>query len=183
MTDGDYINHPTYFPESSFTPDGRRILFTSYRTGLPQLFSTGFPDGETRQLTRGAPIHPYSPAIRGDPVFFVRGGEIRRYHLTTAAEDRIAAFDGQLGEVSPDATGDWLAAAIKCPAGTGLVCGCSNGLDWHFIPFPRTVIHPHSTRPNRSGLNSPAIPRPACTVSGVTAPAPNAFTNMAMTSA
>jgi oligogalacturonide lyase len=142
MTDGDYINHPTYFLQSSFTPDGRRILFTSYRTGLPQLFSVGFPDGETTQLTWGAPIHPYSPAIRNDQVFFVRGGEIWRYHLKTATEDRIAAFDGQLGEVSPDATGDWLVAAIKCPAGTGLVCGRSNGSDWHFIPVPRTVIHP-----------------------------------------
>ncbi|MES1262174.1 MAG: hypothetical protein ABUS49_10595 [Acidobacteriota bacterium] len=142
VTSDPSINHPVYFLESSFTPDGRRILFTSYRTGEPQLFSAGFPDGETEQLTFGAPIHPYSAAIRGEQAFFVRGGEIRRLRLDTRTEEPIAAFEGQLGEVSPDATGDWLVAAIKSPAGCGLVCGRSNGTEWKFIPFPRTVIHP-----------------------------------------
>ena len=81
MTSHPSINHPAYFLQSSFTPDGERILFTSYRTGSPQLFSVGFAGGEIEQLTAGAPIHPYSPAIRGDRVFFVRGGEIWRYGL------------------------------------------------------------------------------------------------------
>jgi hypothetical protein len=142
MTSHPSINHPTYFLQSSFTPDGRRILFTSYRTGSPQLFSVGFADGEIEQLTSGAPIHPYSAAIRNDRVFFVRGGEIWTYGLQSRAERRIAGFDGQLGEVSPDANGDWLVAAIRCGDRNGLVCGRADGSDWNFIPYPRTVIHP-----------------------------------------
>src|SRR5947209_17771154 len=72
------INHPTYFLQSSFTPDGGHVLFTSYRTGDAQLFEAGFPDGEIRQLTDGPPIHPFSPAIHpdGELVFLVRGGSI-----------------------------------------------------------------------------------------------------------
>ncbi len=54
------INHPTYFLQSSFTPDGSTLLFTSYRSGSPQLFAiTPFPGGPIRQLTDGAPIHPF----------------------------------------------------------------------------------------------------------------------------
>jgi oligogalacturonide lyase len=142
MTSHPSINHPAYFLQSSFTPDGERILFTSYRTGSAQLFSARFPAGGIEQLTFGAPVHPYSAAIRGEQIFFVRGGEIWRYRLNTKQEDRIAAFPGQLGEVSPDPTGDWLVAAIKSNDGCGLVCGRSNGTGWRLIPFGRTVIHP-----------------------------------------
>jgi oligogalacturonide lyase len=142
MTDHPSINHPTYFLETSFTADGRKILFTSYRTGSPQLFSVEFPEGHITQLTDGAPIHPYSPAIRGSRVFFVRESAIWEYRLDTGKETRVAAFDGQLGEVSPDATGDWLVAAFHSKGTRGLVCGRSNGTGWQQIPFPRTVIHP-----------------------------------------
>lgn len=142
LTNHPSINHPAYFLQSSFTPDGSRVLFTSYRTGLPQLFSAGFPDGEIEQLTFGAAIHPYSPAIRGDRVFYVRGGEIWVRRLDRPGEKLIARFEGQLGEVSPDAEGDWLVAACKLADGSGLVCGRSDGSQWKFIPFPRTVIHP-----------------------------------------
>jgi oligogalacturonide lyase len=143
MTGHPSINHPTYFLESSFTVDGRAILFTSYRTGSPQLFLATFPEGEVEQLTSGNPIHPYSAAIREQRVLFVRGGEIWNIGLKYRIEVLIASFAGaQFGEVSPDADGDWLVAAAKTPAGNGLVCGRSDGTDWRFIPFPRTVIHP-----------------------------------------
>ena len=65
ITNHPSINHPTYFLESSFTEDGRDILFTSYRTGTPQLFTVGFEGGELRQLTDSVGVHPYSAAIRG----------------------------------------------------------------------------------------------------------------------
>src|SRR4051794_11411375 len=105
ITNHPSINHATYFLQSSFMPDGRNILFTSYRTGTPQLFLAPFPEsekGDAEQLTFGAAIHPYSAAIRNEYVFFVRGGEIRRYRFDTRTEDLIVSFDGQLGEVSPD---------------------------------------------------------------------------------
>jgi oligogalacturonide lyase len=139
------INHPTYFLQSSFTPDGAHVLFTSYRTGTPQLFEAGFPEGEIRQLTDGPAIHPFSPAIHpdGELVFFVRRGAIWSIHRHTLEEQMIVDFPGaQLGECSLGGRGEWLTAAIKQDANSGVVTGRADGSDWHWIPFERTVIHP-----------------------------------------
>src|SRR5579871_6334621 len=103
LTNHPSISHPTYFLQSSFTPDGRTLIFTSYRSGSSQLFEVAFPDGEIRQLTDGPAIHPFSPAIHpdGERIFFVRGGEVWVIGRRTLAEQRIAAFGGaQLGECS-----------------------------------------------------------------------------------
>src|ERR1700738_4200280 len=123
------INHPTYFLQSSFTPDGAHVLFTSYRTGAPQLFEAAFPAGEIRQLTDGPPIHPFSPAIHpsGDLVFFVRGGGIWTIDRRTLAERLIVDYPGaQLGECSLGGGGEWLTAAIRQSGNCGLVAGRTN---------------------------------------------------------
>lgn len=145
MTDHPSINHPTYFLQSSFTPDNKSVLFTSYRTGSPQMFEAGFPDGEIRQLTDGAPIHPYSPAILpdGERVLFVRGGSIWVLQRKTLEERLLVGFpNAQLGECSYTPDGEWIVAAMKQGPRQGLVCGRIDGGGWHIIPFPRTVIHP-----------------------------------------
>jgi oligogalacturonide lyase len=152
MTEHPPINHPTYFLQSSFTSDGRTLIFTSYRSGQAQLFEAGFPEGEIRQLTDGAPIHPFSPAIHpdGERIFFVRGGEVWVIERTSLKENRVAEFAGaQLGECSPGAGGEWITAAIKQGPARGMAAGKSDGTDWNIIPFPRTVIHPqfHPTDP------------------------------------
>ena len=98
------INHPTYFLQSSFTPDGRALIFTSYRSGSAQLFEIcPFPGGEIRQLTDGPSMHPFSPAIHPDckRIFFVRGGGIWQVDRASLAEDCMIDFPGaQLGECS-----------------------------------------------------------------------------------
>ena len=146
MTAAAAISHATYFLQSSFTPDGRALLFISNRTGSWQLFGiTPFPDGPIRQLTAGAAIHPFSPAIHGDGrrVFFVRGASIWHLDLHSLAETCVVDFgDGSMGEPSLDASGEWIAAAIKRDGRSGIVVGRADGSDWHVIPFPRTVIHP-----------------------------------------
>jgi len=79
MTSAPCINHATYFLQSSFAPDGSALLFVSYRSGSAQLYEVlPFPDGEIRQLTEGAGIHPFSPAFSpgGECVYFVRSGSI-----------------------------------------------------------------------------------------------------------
>ena len=44
LTSHPSINHATYFLQSSVTPDGRSLLFASYRSGIPQLYSVeGIP--------------------------------------------------------------------------------------------------------------------------------------------
>ncbi len=145
MTSHASINHPSYFLHSSFTPDQKVILFTSYRSGQPQLFEAGFPHGEIRQLTDGPAIHPFSPAIApdGDRVFFVRSGGVWLLDRRTLQERVVAEFAAtQLGEctVSPD--GEWLTAAAKCGSTCGIAVGRSDGAGWRLIEFPRTVIHP-----------------------------------------
>lgn len=139
------ISHPTYFLQNSFTPGNQHVLFTSYRTGTPQLFEAGFPDGEIRQLTDGPPTHPFSPAIHpdGDTVFFVREGSIWRIDRRTLEENCVVDFLGaHLGECSLGGMGEWLTAAIKRDGHNGLAVGRSDGTEWHVIPFERTVIHP-----------------------------------------
>ncbi len=146
LTSAPCINHATYFLQSSITPGGDALLFTSYRTGSAQLFSVEpFPGGPIRQWTCGEPIHPFSPAIHpdGERVFFVRGGAIFQIRRDTLEETGIVRFDGaQLGEISLSACSGWLTAAAKRGSENGIVAGRADGAAWHFIAFPRTVIHP-----------------------------------------
>jgi hypothetical protein len=146
LTAAPAINHATYFLQSSITPDGRRLIFSSDRDGSAQLYSVeAFPHGPIRQWTAGVPIHAFSPLIHpnGSVVFFVRGGEIVEIEIESLAERLVVAFSGaQLGEVSLSACGQWLTAAIKQDGRPGIAAGRIDGAGWHVIPFPRTVIHP-----------------------------------------
>jgi oligogalacturonide lyase len=144
ITSHPAISHPTYFLQRSFSPDNRRLLFTSYRTGSPQIFEADFPDGGIRQLTSGDAIHPFSPAILPDGrILFVRGGSIWTVDPATLTEHCIVRFEGaQLGECSFSPGGQWITAAFKRGAEAGLFVGRSDATGWHTIPFPRTVIHP-----------------------------------------
>lgn len=145
LTGHPSINHPTYFLQSSFTPDGSALIFTSYRTGSAQLFEVSLPDGGIRQLTAGPAIHPFSPAMHpsGGRIFFVRGGGVWEIDRTSLAERAIVEFPGaQLGECSPGAGGEWLTAAIKQGSACGIAIGRADGSRWRVEPFPRTVIHP-----------------------------------------
>jgi oligogalacturonide lyase len=139
ITDGPAINHPTYFLQSSFFPGGREMFFTSYRTGTPQLFETSLVTGETRQLTNGGPIHPFSPALHpdGKTIVVTRGGGLW-------AGDRciVEVAGAEFGECSIDRDGEWLTVAYKRAGRHGLAVGRFDGSGWHEISFPRTVIHP-----------------------------------------
>jgi hypothetical protein len=145
ITTGPHINHPTYFLQSSFFPGDREMFFTSYRTGDAQLFEVSLDSGETRQITHGAPIHPYSAALHpdGETLVVTRGGELSAIRRASSGERRIFSFEGaQLGECSISRDGEWLTAAYKHGAQNGLVAGRFDGSGWRPIPFPRTVIHP-----------------------------------------
>lgn len=139
------INHLSYFLQSSFTPNCRALIFTSYRTGSAQLFEASFPDGDIRQLTDGAPIHAYSPTLSpdGDRVFFVRAGGIFNLERATLRETSLVEFEGaQLGECTLGDGGCWITAAYKRGSEQGLVTGRTDGSEFRTIPFGRTVIHP-----------------------------------------
>ena len=162
ITSHPSINHPTYFLQSSFTPDQKSLIFTSYRTGVGQLFEAGFPDGEIRQLTAGDPIHPFSPAIErgGERVFFVRGGAVWVIDRATLEQQLIADSGGQLGECSLSADGDWYVAACKKDGQNGIVVGKTDGGGPSFFPFERTVIHPQFSPVEPEWIEFAADPAP-----------------------
>jgi oligogalacturonide lyase len=145
VTEGSAISHPTYFLQSSFFPGGREMFFISYRTGSAQLFEVSLASGETRQITSGQAIHPFSAALHpdGETLVFTRGGGLWAIHRHTLAERRIADYPGsQLGECSISRDGEWLTAAFKSGMQFGLAVGRFDGSGWNAITFPRTVIHP-----------------------------------------
>ncbi len=145
LTSADSISHPTYFLQSSFLPGDQTLFFVSYRSGSAQIFLKDFPDGEARQLTHGAGIHAYSPALHPDGVriIYTQGNSLWSVNLRTGVDQQIAAFDGaQLGEPSISADGDWLTAAFRRGQENGLVVVRTDGTSARTIPFPRTVIHP-----------------------------------------
>ncbi|MBS1854260.1 MAG: hypothetical protein JST11_02760 [Acidobacteria bacterium] len=158
LTGGPHINHPTYFLQSSFFPGDRELFFTSYRTGDAQLFAIALESGETRQLTSGAPIHPFSAALHpgGDTIVVTRGGGL------WAGDRRIAELEGgQLGECSISRDGEWLTAAFQRGAERGLVVTRFDGTGQTIIPFPRTVIHPqfHPLEPEWIEFSGDPAPR------------------------
>jgi hypothetical protein len=164
VTEDPAINHPTYFLQSSFFPGGREIFFTSYRTGSAQLFEASLHSGETRQITSGAAIHPFSAALHpnGETLVFTRGGGLWAIHRQTLIERRIAGNPGaQLGECSISRDGEWLTAAFKSGAQCGLVAGHFDGSGWNTIPFARTVIHPqfHPLEPEWIEFSGDPAPR------------------------
>ncbi len=158
VTDGPHISHPTYFLQSSFFPGDREMFFTSYRTGAAQLFAIALESGETRQLTCGPPIHPFSAALHpdGETIVVTRGSGL------WAGERRIAELEGgQLGECSISRDGQWLTAAFQRGADRGLVVTRFDGTSQCVIPFPRTVIHPqfHPLEPEWIEFSGDPAPR------------------------
>ena len=139
ITDGPAISHPSYFLQSSFYPGGREMFFTSYRSGDAQVWRASLETGEQTQLTYGAPLHPFSAALHpdGKTLIVTRGGGL------WAGDRRIFEFaDAQLGECSISPDGEWLTAAYKRGAESGLAVGRYDGSGWRTIAFSRTVIHP-----------------------------------------
>lgn len=162
MTRHPSINHLSHCLQDSFTPDGRGLIFTSHRSGGPQLFEANFPGGLIRQLTDGAPVQPFSPVMdpEGELIYFVRGGSVWSIDRSNLEERCIASFgQAQLGECS--LAGEWITASARQGSQPGLVVGRIDGTGWDFIPFSRTVIHPqfHPLEPDWIEFGADPPPR------------------------
>lgn len=183
ITDHPSINHHTYFLNSSFTPDGS-VIFTSYRSGIAQLYERKFPDGPIRQLTSnrsgtlrvGGAIHALSAVISRDgaTVFFVRGDAICAIERRSLRERQVAHFPGaQLGECSLSPDGRRLTAALKDGQGHGVAIAAVDGAEAQaVVRFARTVIHPqfHPLEPEWiefAGDPAPRMHRVRCDGSGL----------------
>lgn len=162
LTGHPSVSHPTYFLQCAFNLDESRVLFTGYRSGSAQLYEAGFPEGDIRQLTGGEPVHPFSALYTPDgAVLFVRSGAVWRLDPAGLHEERVARSGGQLGECSIDPAGRRFVAACRLARGWGLFLGTLDGRAAHWIPFPRTIIHPqfHPVRPEWIEFAADPAPR------------------------
>ena len=160
LTSAACINHAPFFLTSAFTPDERHVLFTSYRSGTPQLYEVEILDGPIRQLTAVGGLHPYSAVIAadGDEVLYTRSesegsverdtaepaGVIEAVNRRDLSRRVIHRLPGaQLGECSVSADGRWVVTAMKRDGRHGLLVAATSGEGGRVaLEFPRTVIHP-----------------------------------------
>lgn len=146
LTSHPSINHPTYFLTSSFTPDGKFVVFTSYRSGSAQLYELEFPDGSIRELTSGEGLHSYSAAVSldGTEIYFTRKGKVEAVRRRDLSLRTLLAIDGaQFGECSLSADGSWIVTAMKQGSRNGIALANTEGKAGRvLVYFPRPVIHP-----------------------------------------
>lgn len=146
MTQAECINHPPYFLTPAFTPDDRTLIFTSYRTGSPQLFEVDFPEGDIRQLTDLQGYHPYSPILSkdGKTVYFTCGDRIQTLDRHDLSVTTLYHLNGaKFGECSLSADDNWVVTALKHEGQNGIVVAKTDGSGGSTIlAFPRTIIHP-----------------------------------------
>ena len=129
------------------------MLFTSYRTGTPQLYEVELIDGPIRQLTDIEGLHPFSAVIasNGKEVFYTRsevGSEpagvieaVSRYDLSRRTIHRLPR--AQLAECSLSADGKSVVTAVKRDGKHGLLVAATSGTSGEVVlEFSRTVIHP-----------------------------------------
>ena len=153
LTSAACINHAPFFLTSAFTPDERHVLFTSYRSGTPQLYEVELLDGPIRRLTDVEGLHPYSAVIAADgsEVLYTRsegGAEpagvieaVSRHDLSRRVIHRLPG--AQLAECSVSADGAWVVTAMKRDGRNGLLVAATSGEGGRVVlEFPRTVIHP-----------------------------------------
>jgi oligogalacturonide lyase len=104
LTDYPAINHNPYFLNSAWADEGQRIIVTSYRSGLPNLYAIDEAGGEIYQLTDTGDISPWSACVGRDDrqVFFTAGTQLRMVDVRTARVEVVADFpaDTRLGNCS-----------------------------------------------------------------------------------
>lgn len=145
VTEGEKASHATYFLQQSFFPGDRELMYVSYASGVPQLYEFSFDSGETRQLTAGGGIHPFSAAQGRDSeeIVFTRKDSLCAVNRRTLTERKIAGCEGaSVGESSISPDGGWLTAAYRRGEERGLLVCSFDGKEARTIAFPRTVIHP-----------------------------------------
>lgn len=146
ITSHPSIQHHLYFLTSSMTPDGKRLVFTSYRTGSPNFYAVGFPQGDIVQLTDAEGIHGFSGILdeSGETLYFTRDGEVRSLDLVTLREHVLSCHEGgQLGECDLNVDGTLLVTAMKRDGRSYLVVTRTDGSGSEIIvESPGTLIHP-----------------------------------------
>lgn len=147
LTNDNTINHNLYFLTSSFTPDQKRLVFTSYRSGSANFYQLEFPDGDITQLTDGESVHGYSGVISkgGTELYYTEGDLIKAINLNTLKEQELAEFPGgSLGECSVSADEKFIVTAMKRDDKSHITVTATdaNGGEIIYTSPNQTIIHP-----------------------------------------
>jgi oligogalacturonide lyase len=109
LTGRQAVNHGPYFYNPPVTPDGRRIVFGSDRTGAEQLFMVEWPSGSIIQLTNGREVCAHNAVLapRGAEVYCFDGPELHAVALASFKARFLACLpEGQALASSPAISSD-----------------------------------------------------------------------------
>ncbi len=166
LTNDTSINHNLYFLTSSFTPDQKHLVFTSYRSGKPNFFRLEFPNGDIVQLTGAEDVHGYSGVISkdGTELFYTQADAIKAIHLDSLEERVLAEFpDGSLGECSVSADERFIVTAMKRDDKSHITVTATDGSGGEVIYTSpnQTIIHPqfHPKHPDFIAYSGDPAPR------------------------
>ncbi len=166
LTNDNTINHNLYFLTPSFTPDQKRLVFTSYRSGKANFYQLEFPDGEIIQITDGEAVHGYSGVISkdGKELYYTEGETIKAIHLDTLEERVLAEFaKGSLGECSVSADEQYIVTAMKRDDKSHITVTATDGSggDIIYTSPNQTIIHPqfHPTHADLIAYSGDPAPR------------------------
>src|SRR5437899_2646828 len=139
MTDGPAVSHHFYFTNPSFTPNGRYLLFVSYRTDRPNLFAAEVESGEIAQLTDVEDLNAFSatPARDSARIFYTAGEEVRAVYLDGGDTEVVGSFPGaSLGNCHLSADGSWVVTNVRRDgrnAITAVMTGGATGSTAHTV--------------------------------------------------
>ncbi len=166
LTNDNTINHNLYFLTSSFTPDQKHLIFTSYRSGSANFYKLEFPNGEIVQLTDGEEVHGYSGVISkdGKQLYYTEGDSIKAIHLSSLEETVLAKFsEGSLGECSVSADEKFIVTAMKHDGKSHITVTATDGSGGEIIYTSpeQTIIHPqfHPTHADLIAYSGDPAPR------------------------
>lgn len=145
MTDHPSINHNLYFSNPSWTPDGNTIVFTSYRSGKPDLFKMDEASGSMTQLTDTEGFGGFAacPSRDGSRVFYNARGQVRAVDLASLKESVLADFgSGSAGGCSLSSDGARLVTSLQRDGASAVVSVETDGSGFRVVREPpRAVGH------------------------------------------
>jgi oligogalacturonide lyase len=118
------ISDNLYFHFSNFTADNRYLIFTSDRTGAPQIFRAEIASGRLTQLTEGPGVNAHGACPdHTDPrrVYYTRGADVLALDVLDFTERKVGTIPaprlGGGGQPTLSGDGKWLTLSKQRDAG------------------------------------------------------------------